>query len=171
MFLKNAKAFENKFWGFLRGETLDGSFSFILLLSFFSICVKCQLLWQFIEVRQSIDVKSRRSYIKWQMDFVSRERRWNLGDDKKNFFQWKSELLAIKFLIKFLLHRNIKLSWILYANWRFLDMATRALSFYFLFIWLIIPYLLFIILWTILKMIFNSNQWHQLWLIKFHCLL
>lgn len=143
-----------------------------LLLSFFSICVKCQLLWQFIEVRQSIDVKSRRSYIKWQMDFVSRERRWNLGDDKKNFFQWKSELLTIKFLIKFLLQRNIKLSWILYANWRLLDTATIALSlFCFLFIWFIILYLLSIILWTILKMIFNGNQWHKLWLIKFHWLL
>lgn len=139
---------------------------------FFSICVKCQLLWQFIEVRQSIDVKSRRSYIKWQMDFVSRERRWNLGDDKKNFFQWKSELLTIKFLIKFLLQRNIKLSWILYANWRLPDTATIALSlFCFLFIWLIILYPLSIILWTILKMIFNGNQWHQLWLITFHWLL
>lgn len=157
--------------GISERETLDGSFSIILLLSFFSICVKCQLLWQFIEVRQSIDVKSRRSYIKWQMDFVSRERRWNLGDDKKNFFQWKSELLTIKFLIKFLLQRNIKLSWILYANWRLLDTAIALSLFCFLFIWLIILYLLFIILWTILKMIFNNNQWHQLWLIKFHCLL
>lgn len=153
-------------------RTLDGSFSFILLLSFFSICVKCQLLWQFIEVRQSIDVKSRRSYIKWQMDFVSRERRWNLGDDKKNFFQWKGELLTIKFLIKFLLQRNIKLSWILYANWRLLDTATIALPlFCFLFVWFIILYLLSIILWTILKMIFNGNQWHKLWLIKFYWLL